>query len=270
MTGPENMAALLSVVSLGAFLGTATKHALWLAMLTGFLWGLSTLNRPVHLLLPFALLSAQLILYRCLTCRWPWNCWLVGLMMVIITMTPWTIRNYHVHGSFMPTTSGMGWMMLMCNATLSHPNVQAGGYYKNPELVQRLEGHSEVERDQMGRQLAIEEIRRSWRVLPRAVISRALNFWTCRPDPFDSSWTRSDWIMLFIWVPVLILFVASFFTWSWSNDWPALVMILYAFIFTLPFWGTPRFRFPVDALIIMRAIAGISATIEWIRNRKTT
>ena len=264
----ENMAALLSVASLGSFLWAARKRTFGPAVLTGFIWGLSTLNRPIYLLLPFALLFIQLILHKRLTYGWSWNCWLVGIMMLIVTMTPWTVRNYVVHGTFMPTTSGMGWMMLMCNATLSHPNVQAGGYYKNPDLLQRLEGHSEVERDQIGRKLAMEEIRRNWRLLPRAVINRALNFWTFRPDPLDPSWTRNDRIMLFIWTPVLVFFVASFFIWSWRNDWPALVMILYAFIFTLPFWGTPRFRFPVDALIIMRAIVGLSAIIEWIRNRK--
>lgn len=265
----ENMAALLSVASLGSFLWAARKRTFGPAILTGFLWGLSTLNRPIHLLLPFALLCVQLILHRRLTYYWSWKCWVVGLIMLIITMIPWTVRNYVVHESFMPVTSGMGWMMLMCNATLSHPNVQSGGYYKNPDLVQSLKGKNEVERDRIGRQFAMEEIRKNWRLLPRAVISRALNFWTFRPDPFTPSLTHNDWIMLFIWTPVLIFFVASFFAWSWRNDWPALVMILYAFVFILPFWGTLRFRFPVDPLIIMRAIVGLWGTVGWIRNRKT-
>ena len=38
-------------------------------------------------------------------------------------------------------------------------------------------------------------------------------------------------------------------------------MVLYAFLTTLLFWGTPRFRFPVDGIIIIIAAAGMTQAL---------
>jgi hypothetical protein len=53
----------------------------------------------------------------------------------------------------------------------------------------------------------------------------------------------------------------------WQADWPSLAVIAYAFLVTLPFWGTPRFRFPVDPLIILRALVGVDASVGAARAR---
>ena len=63
--------------------------------------------------------------------------------------------------------------------------------------------------------------------------------------------------MLFIWIPILILYFFSFKIWSWKNDWLLTLFIIYCMICTLPFWGAPRFRFPIDPFIIFRSITGI-------------
>jgi len=267
----ENMAVLLSVVSLGAFLGTSTTtRRCWPAAVTGLLWGLSTLNRSVHLLLPLALLGIQIVLSHLgdLPWRWSWRHWLIGLAAFLMTLLPWTVRNYQIHGVIMPTTSGTGWMMMMCNATLDHPAVQDGLYYKKPEHIAIMsEAATEVEWDQIGRELALNEIQQHWRLLPKAVFSRAVNFWIPRRKFWSPTWSTSNLVMLMLWVPILALFALSFRIWSWRSDWPALVMIIYAFVFTLPFWGIQRFRFPVDPFIILRAmVAGaiFVPRVQWL------
>lgn len=262
----ENAGALLLVLSLGAYLWASQSASRWPAVITGLLWGLSTLNRPVFLLLPFVMLGFQLLLARARDVKWKWtrDRWAVGLVVAMLTLAPWTIRNYRVHGVFMPLTSGTGWMMAMCNGTLSHPTVQAGGYYKNPQVTGQMKG-TEVEWNRSGTKLALEEIKRNWRLLPRAVAGRALHFWTPKPDPYEPMWDWKDRIVLAAWVPMMSLFVVSFFFQPWRKDWPALVMILYAFLLTLPFWGTPRFRFPVDPFIILRATGGAALAVGSLR-----
>jgi hypothetical protein len=47
-----------------------------------------------------------------------------------------------------------------------------------------------------------------------------------------------------------------------------LAVIGYAFLVTLPFWGTPRFRFPVDPLIILRALVGAEVTVGAVFARR--
>jgi hypothetical protein len=173
-------------------------------------------------------------------------------------MTPWTVHNFREHGVFMPHSTQGGTLLMHSNGTLSNPAIQAGGYYKNPDLMGHpsLVGKSEVEQDGIRRRLALEEIKTNWRLLPRPILNRAKNFWTTRPDPYDSTWTTNDWVMLIIWWPVLVFFLTSSFARSWRESWPVTTIILYAFLLTLPFWGTPRFRFPVDALIVTAAAVG--------------
>ena len=257
----ENMAAILVLGGLGAYLWAARSGSAWAAAFTGTLWALAALNQPTLLLLPLALVSAQVVLGRLGRIDWSWPHlrWGLALACFALVMTPWTVRNYVEHGVIMPTTSGLGWLMLMSNGTLQHQTVQAGGYFKNPELVRaRAEGNSEAARDAIGRRLALDELRENWRLLPRPLVNRAINFWTPRPDPFDSSWTRNDWIMLAVWGPALVLFATSSFLRSWRQNWPALTVVVYAFVFVLPFWGTPRFRFPVDPIIIIGASVGLT------------
>ena len=267
----ETTAALLVVGGLGAFLWTARTKSSWPALLTGTLWGLSALNRPVFLLLPLALLVAQLALSRVgqFSWSWSWRRWALGLAAFVLVMAPWTVRNYVEHGVFMPTHSGGGVVLMISNGTLTDPKIQAGYYdYPNPQHERILaQARSELERDAMSRRLAVDEIKKNWRLLPRPILNRAKNFWTTRPDPYDPTWTRNDTIMLLFWGPVLVFFLTSSFTRSWRQNWPALVIVLYAFLLTLPFWGTPRFRFPVDAIVIAGATMGF---VELLRLASST
>ena len=256
----ETTSALLVVGSLGAYLWAAKGHGGWSVLVAGALFGLLALNRATYLFLPFAFLLAQVALSMFGAVEWSWSRreWVVGLAAFAVVMTPWTVRNYIEHGVFLPHTTQGGELLLITNGTLESPLIREGRYFKNPELRRQvgLESETEVERDSVSRRLALEEMRRNWHLLPEAVLNRAKNFWTTRPDPYDSTWTTNDWIMLAIWCPTLALFAVSSFVRSWRHYWPALWIILYAFLFTLPFWGTPRFRFPVDALIVTGAAVG--------------
>ena len=256
----ETMAALLVVASVGAFVSAARSRNPWLAVLTGVIWGLAVMNRSSFLLLPVAMLFAQLLLHRARpSARWELRQWLVALAAVVLVMAPWTVRNYLIHGVFLPTESRAGYTLLMSNGMLDHPLVRSGAYTKDHlgQLAPLIrQGESEVERDNIMRGLAIDAIKRDWRLLPSAVLNRAKNFWTTRPDPYDPNWTFNDTVMLLVWGPALLFFLTSSFLRSWRQNWPALTVVIYVFLMTLPFWGTPRFRFPVDAIVIVGAAVG--------------
>jgi len=266
----ETTSALLVVGSLGAYLWAAKGRGVWPILICGALFGLLALNRAVYLFLPIALLATQIVLSRLGPLEWSWSRrdWVMGLAAFAVVMTPWTLRNYIEHGVFMPHTTQGGTLLLISNGTLESRFIRDGAYYKNPELrrLVSLESETEVERDSVSRRLALEEMRRNWNLLPEAVFNRAKNFWTTRPDPYDSTWTTNDWIMLAIWGPTLAFFAASSLVRSWRHYWPALLIILYAFIFTLPFWGTPRFRFPVDTVIVTGAAVGFLEVSGFVRS----
>ena len=269
----ESMGVLLSVAGLGAFLrASKSRFGLVLAGLTGILWGLATLNRSAPLLLPFAVLVAQVCLGRRKTSYWGWSLksWSVGLLLMALTLSPWIVRNYIALGAFVPATSRLGDMLWMCNGTLDSPLIQSGRYDKNWQKADRArrelgyEFSNELERHGFLRRLALKEIADNWRLLPTAVSRRAINFWTVRPDPYDPQWTRNDWIMLAVWTPVLVAFAVSLFVCPLHQTWPVLAMIFYAFALTLPFWGTPRFRYPVDPLIVLCSAMGVQVARDWL------
>ena len=265
----ESLAALLAVSSVGSFLWAASSRNRWPALLTGVLWAAAALNRPTMLLLPLVLLAAHVVLSRGHPWRWSGRQWGFALAGLVVALAPWTVRNLRVLGAFIPVTSYGGIMFSSSNASLGNPVVQAGGYYHAPEIRGRLHELPENTWGSEGLRLGLEGIRQHPWLFLEAVFHRAVNFWTPRPDPFDSSWTANDTVMSLIWFPTLLFSALSFLRTPWQVDWPSLAVIAYIFLVTLPFWGTPRFRFPVDSLIFLRALVGLEATVAVVFARRS-
>ncbi|MFP6680396.1 MAG: glycosyltransferase family 39 protein [Dehalococcoidia bacterium] len=266
----ENLTSLLVITSLGSYLWASQKRTALSAIATGVIWTILGLNRSVFILTPIAFLIIQLIVARFGTQDWIWSrkMWLIGIAAFVITLSPWIIRNAVILDSFVPTTTRSGHLLLMTNGTLDNEEIKSGQYFKNPELFTfDGTGKNEVEIDAIKRNRALDELSENWTQLPQPLFNRAKNFWTFRPDPYDPSLTRNDVIMSVIWIPVLLFFFLSSFVRSWKRNWPLLTFILLAFVLTLPFWGTPRFRFPVDSLLILGASTGLAEIIRMAQSR---
>jgi len=266
----ENLSSLLVTAALGSFLWGSQKSTAIAAVITGVLWTVLGLNRSVYILTPMTFLIIQLLVSRFQAGGWCWNrkMWVIGLAVFVLTLSPWVIRNAIVLDAFVPTTTRFGHLLLMTNGTLNHEDIQAGQYFKNPDLFNiDSPTKNEVEIDAIKRDRALDELSENWSSLPKPLFNRAKNFWTFRPDAYDSSLTKNDVVMFFVWIPVLAFFFAGPFVRGWRRHWPVLAFILLAFALTIPFWGTPRFRFPVDALLILGAAAGFVELARWTLSR---
>ena len=268
----ENAASLFAPLILISYLLTSKTHSFWGTIISGILWGLAALNRPVFLMLPIFLLISQILLQiisRSTCWRWRFTNWAIGILVMIITISPWTVHNYLVHDTFVPIHSASGYMMLICNGKLNHPDIQKGlFYYKDKQYETVLNDTlNEIEKDEIAMEMALSEIRENWSLLLKPVLNRAKNFWTWRPDPYDSTFTRNDLVMAIIWIPILFFFTFSLFNRKVQTSWPALAIVLYVFVTILPFWGSPRFRFPIDSLIIMYASFGFIEVISIALNK---
>jgi hypothetical protein len=237
-------------------------------VITGVLWAAAALNRPSMLLAPIFLVAIQIVLARRAPWGWSGRRWAVATVSFVASLAPWTARNLRVHGVFMPITSYGGIMFSSSNATLGHPVVQAGGYFHAPGIRGYLQSLPEAAWGSEGVRLGLERIAEKPDLFVEALLHRALNFWTPRPDPYDPQWTANDLVMSLIWVPTLLLSAFSALRIPWQTDWPVLALIACTFLVTLPFWGTPRFRFPVDALILMRAAVGADAVLRDVVQRR--
>jgi hypothetical protein len=250
----ENLGAVLAFASTLLYLRAAKSGTIVDALTTGLVWGLLAQTRPNFLLLPFSIVIFGLLFSPWLGAR-VWRPVQAGVATAVVmaVLMPWILRNYHHHGVFLPSTSMGGVLMPMCNLDLEDERVQAGAYRPLPRTEAILE-LPEAQWNAVGMQMTREYLADNWKKLPGPVIQRAKNFWTFRPDPFDAGFSKNDMVMAVVWLPILALFAVSLVRCSWFDSWLPLLIIAYTFSITLPFWGTPRFRFPVDGLILMQAL----------------
>ncbi len=96
---PETLLNLLVVLAMLAFFAALTRPAGWSA-LAGSAWGAATLAKGVFLLVPLAL--APFLWRDGHRLRW----FVAGFLL---TLAPWTIRNYAVTGRLIPVQSGQFW-----------------------------------------------------------------------------------------------------------------------------------------------------------------
>jgi 4-amino-4-deoxy-L-arabinose transferase-like glycosyltransferase len=120
------------------------------SVVAGILLGANVLMKPNLLLFPLALAF------------WLWFALrdfrralvlggLVTLAMAAVVL-PWTLRNYRVSGALIPVSANAGLNLWQGN----HPEADGSAYPLN--RVDPLEGYSEVERDRIYRQWALQQI----------------------------------------------------------------------------------------------------------------
>jgi hypothetical protein len=183
----------------------------------------------------------------------------------LIFAMPWTYRNYIIHDEFMPTSSRLGYGLYLANSNLDDEYVQQGAYSKKGDLLKddNFLKMSEIDQNKIFMSEALDEIQKKPYFFFSAAKNRFLNTLTWRPNPYArENWILSDYIMFFIWVPILILFLFSFkdlyknfFLLTWSY-------LFYILLVSLFFWGVPRLRFPVDPLIIITSVFIFSGFVQ--------
>lgn len=278
----ESLAGLLVVLSTWRLLRATQTRRLTDAAACGALWGLLALDRSNFVLLPLWLVAAQWLLARGSNTRMILRQWAVAALALAAVLTPWTVRNYRVHSVLMPTTSDLGRLLVACNLNLeSSPVVQAGGYFHDPRYRGYLETFPEGQWTRAGVRLLIDRLpREPWRQLPGIVLRRAKNFWSYKYDPYESLRGAAEGaanprvqrlkrirngVMAAVWLPLLAAALTAWLRPPGRHAWWLWATVLYAFAMALPFWGTPRFRLPVDGLIVLLAVTWGES---WARSKR--
>ena len=167
----------------------------------------------------------------------------------------------------MPTTSRLGYMLYISNHDLENEEIRKGGYNKN-EFIQSeyINSLKEADKSKVYTDLVIKEILEDPLALIKPISMRLVNTLSYRPNPYIDDHRLTDWIMLVVWMPVILLFIISLRFIFLKNYWVLYAVIFYNIIFALPFWGTPRLRFPVDVLFIICAFIALdhlSKKYDW-------
>jgi 4-amino-4-deoxy-L-arabinose transferase-like glycosyltransferase len=211
----------------------------------------------------------------------PWSVWqfrrtprlvvrgLAISLLAFVMLVPWTIRNYGIFHSFIPFETGGGDVLLGSYNRVIASDPLYYGYWiyptsDLPEYRDQITApNNELIRDHVETQLAIKWIR-----------NHPETWWYLAESRFRRSWTpvlqsQSPKLYrvgtLLSWGPILVLFALGFFPsaiYFLRTNNPGWILHLGVFHFVLTaivFWGSSRFRYPVEGLCIILA----SATFVW-------
>ncbi len=237
-----------------------------LLLLSGIFLGLATLTRSVVLLFPIILFAIGVILPERRKLLKP------ILILTIVwgfTLLPWTIRNYVQFEAIIPVNT-MGGIVLWQAA---NPSPEGFGFTPWEEIDDVAGTRNEVERNRVLTQKALETyIDDPVRTL-RLTAIKFLWFW--------NPWDGDSYGLGTTFNPhtFILLFLSAWFLWSWGIDrkgrppnskihsWILPSLLGYFLLMALLFYGSPRFRMPVEPILWISSGIGFSR-IMGMRRRK--
>ena len=247
MTETFFIVLVLLTLYLGIELKEKPAPIYWVGL--GISLGLASLLRQTVLLfVPFLLFWLFLEL-RARGIRW----WYFAIPVVIIVMlvTPWTIRNYLVYRGFLLLNSNAGYALFASN----NPNL--GTDWRNEEVVvpvpEELTGQNEAQLDRALTQRGIEYIRSDPKRYLLLTLDKTLEFYKFWPSSESSRISNLNRVLSFgLYLPFMPF--GLFLSFSRWRSFVALYLfiVIHTGIHLLS-WPAPRYRLPVDAVLMVFA-----------------
>lgn len=244
----------------------ASGSKAWLAVLSiGVLLGIGSLIKPV-------LLIAPLIMTIC------WLSWRMGrtaffyAAVCIFSMgcfiTPWTIRNYRVLGSFVLVSTNGGYVLYHGS------NPQSNGMWSKMKPPQVETETDQVKIARIYRDAALKWIKENPLAWCKLALKKQVYMWGTSstsiavninndiPPPIRSALSAAiKAVINTFWALLCVLVVqGTLRTKVWQNQllWPLLLMLLCVFAVHLVFEVMSRYHIPVIGALILIASAGLA------------
>jgi len=187
-----------------------------------------------------------------------------GLLILglVAGMSPWVIRNYHLHHRIIVQPSycwNMFWMVFQ-------PNYRFGGEPgRLSETMQQSMNlaKNEFEITKIYKEEFFKNIRKNPSVVFRTIGGNALKFW--RPWlSFDavSIFENSVYVISYGFVFAFFLIGLKYIPWKSPHWFVIYGFIIYKFLVHLPFYMIIRFREAIFPLFVLIAVLGIKALCE--------
>jgi 4-amino-4-deoxy-L-arabinose transferase-like glycosyltransferase len=265
---------------------------LWITC--GILLGLLSLTRPngiivIGLFIVWAIIMAwQKLLSWRVTARGM----LATTLIALVLIAPWTVRNYLVSHTFIPVAIGDGTVLLGAynDAVLTTP-VNKGTWINplksRPDVTKPFPLYictppCEVAREAAYKDAAVQWIRNHTSIMPHLLKLHFINMW--QPDTHEADLPtdrfpnqKSSQLVLGMMktfpIPIFILAALGFAVTLWR--WRELLFIYFIILMTIAeciiYYGIPRFRAPIEPILILLAAGSIwwlthkeKGTLRWI------
>ena len=193
------------------------------------------------------------------------------LLSCFIVMTPWILRNYHIHKTILLTSTEGGIVCYIANNEKSL--YQDSGYwdptgrYDEP-VIKAIKGLSEVETDRYFYRAAFNFIKNNPHVYFRLVADRFVRFWRISPHTFSGPGEnyKSYHVKVAILTNLPIFILAGlgfiFSLRKWREYLLIYLLIIFLSIPVILFFKTViRYREPLMPFLIIMAVFGIRCFI---------
>ena len=252
------------LVLLTLYLGIKLKEnptlILWIGL--GFSLGLAGLLRQTILLFAPFLLFWLFMELRGRGIRW-WH-FTLPIVVIIVLVAPWTIRNYQVYGEFLLLNSNAGYALFASN----NPNL--GTDWRNDVVVvpvpEELKGQNEAKLDKALTRKGIEYILSDPERYLWLTLDKTLEYFWFWPSSTSGRISNLNRVLSFgLYLPFMLLgLILSF------SRWRAFVpLYLYIIIHTsihLLSWPAPRYRLSVDAVSMVFAALALLELAKQLRS----
>jgi 4-amino-4-deoxy-L-arabinose transferase-like glycosyltransferase len=262
--------------TLGFLIICTEPQKLWRWAVAGLLWGMASLVRAVLLYYPLFLLLTSLIIWRKML---PWKGILLSLVLTAAVVSPWTIRNYSVHGVFMPVESKSGLDFYLYN----HGTVRdlITNYSDEDEERQvYATASTEAGRNSAFIRAAVDWIVNHPHLYGFAMVRHLANWVGLERDVpqhmrYNYFGPQPTWfimlISLIVVLPsaILMLLVVPGMLLPARNpksEYPALMFILYMTLIAIVAYGFSRQRFPLMPFLMIfsvRALFSFRQSMPW-------
>lgn len=228
-------------------------------IILGILLGITVLTKSITLFLP---LFAIPVLFYSRESRFAVilkKCMAVFLFFSL-TMAPWVIRNYNVYKAFIPTSANTGLNLYSsyCPKDGIFGRIASAD---DPVVVEANKIPSMILRNRFFTEKTVNFIINNPRKVLALEIEKILYLWA----PFDWEIVGGRWFN-FIYAIMLPFFTLGIFLAlkDFRKNYIILLPIIYFQIMTLLFYGSPRFRLPIEPFLFILAISGVLECRRWI------
>jgi hypothetical protein len=184
---------------------------------------------------------------------WGIRWWYFALPVVIIflVITPWTLRNYLAYRGFLLLNSNAGYALYASN------NPDLGTDWRNELVVvpvpEELAGQNEAELDRALTQKGLEFILADPKRYLWLTLNKTLEYFRFWPSSESSRISNLNRVLSFgLYLPFMVLGLGLSVS-RWRNFVPLYLFILIHTGIHLLSWPSPRYRLPVDAVLIVFA-----------------
>ncbi len=241
-----------------------------LAALAGALLALAALTRPV-----FFYFSLLTIIYLMLKASWQKGA--ITFVAFALLMAPWVVRNYQVFGQMIFTTTGGGWVLYEYH----NPKTTASNGGMNPQWTSSGALNAQVPRFKEAADLpetGIDEFYSKKAVSfalenPVREIKLSFNrFWNIWRPTFATARGYNVIVAWLTYVPMMLFALPGVFYYGFRNSRHGLLtmFLLYHFFFYLFFVAEIRFRYPLEAVLLIYAAAGAVKLLRAVSQREHT